>query len=113
MLKIGDRVAVILKNEVDYISNNICYFLGYGIYEGAVVPELKKETKKNKLHNKLCRIGFPANRFKLDNGEIFYDYECWFMSEERFKKAFVEDEYHENWKVILVDRKGKKVKEKK
>ena len=104
-LQIGDRVGVILK------TNGItrqCFFLGYGIYEGK--QPLDFNYISSKMKRKLGDSNKEGHRFKLDNGEIYYDVDIWFMGEERFNAVFVNDEYEEGWKIINVDRKGRRRK---
>lgn len=102
MIQINDRVAVISKNVVKL---HRCYFIGYGVYNGKYT--IPYNNKLNSYTKKLSKSFIPCGKFTLDDGRIFYDCEVWIMSEERFIKAFVEDEYKEGWKVIKVNRKSK------
>ena len=104
MIEINDRVALILKTNV---PNKQCFFLGYGIYEGRFPLDKKYCSKKVK---KLDVKKDDSCRFKLDNGEIYFDIDIWVMSEERFNAAFINDEYKEGWKIINIDRKGRRRK---
>ena len=104
MIEINDRVGIILKIDNE---TRKCYFLGYGIYEGKYVPSGDNLSKKAKM---LSRYKKESCRFKLDDGNIIYDIDCWIMSEGRFNAVFVNDEYKEGWKVINVDIKGKRRK---
>ena len=101
-LKLGERVALISKNNV---KRHLCYFMGYGIYEGFF--EIPYNKKLDKLGKHLAKVGELHHRFKLDDNQIFFDYELWFMPEERFKEVFVRDYYCEGWKVIKTRRKSK------
>ena len=101
-LEINDRIAVILKSDA---KTRQCYFLGYGIYEGKMPLDKQYCSKKVKKMN-LGKV--DSHRFKLDNGEIYFDIDVWFMSEERFNAAFVNDEYKAGWKVVNIDRKGRR-----
>jgi len=109
MIKIGDRIGLILKTNV---NTKECFFLGYGVYEGRFVPDIINCSKKYRKNAKwLIRENKEICRFKLDNGEIFYEFDTWCMSEERFNAVFVNDEYKEGWKVINIDRYGKRRKQ--
>ena len=101
-LKPNDRAALISKN---YTKRHLCYFMGYGVYEGRY--EIPYNKKLDRTGRKLAVNGELHCRFRLDDGKVFFDYECWNMSEERFKVVFVNDEYKEGWKVIKVNRKSK------
>ncbi len=104
LIKIGDRIAIILKT--DNRTRN-CFLLGYGIYEGKFIPPANVPSKKGKkFHNEYE----PTDRFLCDDGNIYWMYESWIMSEDNFKAAFVNDCYDEGWKVINVDIKGKRRK---
>jgi hypothetical protein len=105
MMEIGDRVGVILKTNNE---TRKCYFLGYGIYEGKYKLDARYCSKR--AVNVLINLDVDLCRFKLDDGDKIYDADCWFMSEERFNAVFVNDEYKEGWKIINVDRKGKRRK---
>jgi hypothetical protein len=100
-IKIGERVGLVLKTNV---RKHYCFFLGYGVYEGQFIPidSIDKRVKRLNEEQKICC------RFKLDSGEIIYDFQCWFMSEERFNEAFINDCYEEGWKIINVDNKGRR-----
>ena len=101
-LQVNDRVALISKTNS---RKHKCYFIGYGIYNGKfTVPLNDKLDKKGRA---IAKKFIPCCKFTTDDDKIFYDYECWFMSEERFKAAFVNDEYKEGWKVIKVNRKSR------
>ena len=101
-LQVNDRVALISKTNS---RKHKCYFIGYGIYNGKfTVPLNDKLDKKGRY---ISKNFIPCCKFTTDDDKIFYDYECWFLSEERFKAAFVNDEYKEGWKVIKVNRKSR------
>lgn len=104
IIKTGERVALILKLDT---KKRICYFLGYGVYDGEYIPELDLTNKKTE------RITTKTNqescRFTLDTGEVFYDYFVWFMEEDRFNKVFLNDCYEEKWKVKLCNKYGKTI----
>ena len=109
MIEINDRVAVILKTNR---FTKECFFLGYGIYEGKFAPDIINcSKKKRKWINGLIRENKEVCRFKLDNGEIYYDIDTWHMSAKRFEDVFIHDEYEEGWKVIRIDRYGKRRKQ--
>lgn len=85
---VGDRVGAILSSDDKKV-----YFLGYGVYEGDVIPEegiggtvgiLRKFKRKN-----------PA--IKLDNSQRVYGAECWFGPEEWVKKQL------EGREMVMVD----------
>lgn len=105
-LQIGDRIGFILKlrNEKKH-----CYFVGYGIYEGEFKPDIEdfKNIKKKKRIKMIENIKGSC-RFKLDSGETVWQWQGWWLSEERFKEVFINDCYKEGWKVINVDMKGKR-----
>lgn len=99
---IGERIGIILK--LDTRKRN-CFFLGYGIYEGKFIPPANVPSKKGKkLHNE----HESTDRFLCDDGNTYWMYESWIISEERFKEVFINDCYKENWKVINVDIHGKR-----
>jgi predicted PolB exonuclease-like 3'-5' exonuclease len=101
-LEVGERIAAILKLNV---MNKKCYFLGYGVYEGKdIVPE----NTSGKRSKKFIRFHIPCCKLCMDDGNIYYDFQCWFMSEERFKEVFIKDCYKEGWKVVEVDLKGRR-----
>jgi hypothetical protein len=105
MIEINDRVGVILKTDN---KTKECFFLGYGIYEGKFIPDIINCSKKKLKHVKgLIKTNLEVCRFKLDNKEIYYDFDIWFMSAKRFEDVFIHDEYEEGWKIVNVDRKGK------
>jgi hypothetical protein len=98
----NERVALISKTNT---KKHLCYFIGYGIYCGKfTVPLNDKLDKKGRA---IAKKFIPCCKFITDDNKIFYDYECWEISEERFKAAFVNDEYKEGWKVIKVNRKSR------
>jgi len=102
MIEVNDRVGIIINTKD---STKECFFLGYGIYEGKYIPSGDNLSKKAKLLSKEKK---ESCRFKLDDGNIIYATDCWFMFEERFNAVFVNDEYEEGWKIINVDIKGKR-----
>lgn len=115
MIQSGYRVALVLKNDIKSETEKICYFLGYASCIGQIIVTNKDLLVQKNWNNKSKRWykarlpDKPYWAFKKEDGEIFYEFECWFMLEERFRKAFIEDEYKEGWKVINVDRNGKEI----
>jgi hypothetical protein len=101
-LQIGDRVGVILKlNE----KKRECYFLGYGTYMGkSLVPE----DAVGKKCKKFIKFHIPAGKIIMDDKNVYWDFQCWIMSEERFNKVFVNDCYDEGWEIIDIDIHGRK-----
>jgi hypothetical protein len=98
----GERIAII-RNTND--STRKCYFLGYGIYEGKFVPPNYVPSKKGKEFSKR---NIECCKLKLDSGEVLWDFEVWFMLENRFKEVFVNDYYKEYWEVIDIEINGKR-----
>lgn len=106
IIEVGDRVATILE-----LNNNKhkCYFLGYGAYQGKqIVPE-NTEGKKCK---RFIKFHIPAGKIEMDDGNIYWDFQCWIMGEKRFKEVFIKDCYKEGWKIVEVDLKGRRKYEK-
>jgi hypothetical protein len=101
-MDIGSRVAIISKLDT---FKHKCYFIGYGIFSDRCLIPFNKNL--NRDGKKLSKLNGLHCKFITDDNKIFYDYECWIISEERFKKVFIEDEYKEGWKVIRVNRKSK------
>lgn len=101
-IEVGNRIGIILK--LDNRKRN-CFFLGYGIYEGKFIPPENVPSKKGKTlyreHKECCKL-------LCDDGNTYWDFECWFMTEEMFKEVFVNDCYNECWDIINIDIKGRR-----
>jgi hypothetical protein len=107
IVNIGDRIAFITKTNADTAK---CYFLGYGKYLGKMIPTKEEiDLITNKKKHKIAKnVIDPVCKFLLDDGSIVWQWDGWFISEERFIKVFIEDEYNENWEAINVDIHGKR-----
>ena len=105
-MEINDRVALISKlND----KKHFCYFIGYGVYRGRSIVKLN--SKLDKIGRSIAKKLIPCYMFITDDNRIFYNYECWHMPEEIFKKVFINDLYHENWKIIKSRKKSKHILE--
>ena len=101
-LKPGERIALISKNDN---GRHISYLIGYGIYDGFF--EIPYSKRLDKIGKQLAKRGGTHCRFHLDNGCVLFDYECWFMAEDRYKEVFINDEYKEGWRVVHINKKSK------
>lgn len=90
--KKGDRVGAILKKEGEKV-----YLIGYGTYEGEEIPP---------DNIKGFNIGIPNPKIKLDDGNIVWGCECWWMPEDKIKKQL--KEY--NYETVNVDIKKEREK---
>jgi ribosome biogenesis GTPase A len=104
-LRFNERVAFIRGTNS---KKHICFFLGYGIYLGKQTPTIKeinniKRKDKKLIANKMNK----ADKFLLDDGNIYWAWDGYFISIERFKKLFINDYYKEGWRIINVDNKGR------
>jgi hypothetical protein len=105
-IKVDDRIAFILKLKEE---KKECYFVNYGVYEGQFKPDIDDfiDIKKKKKRRMIENTEF-ACRFKLDDGTIAWQWQGWWISEDRFKEIFIDDYYKENWQIINVDAKGRR-----
>jgi len=110
--EINTRKAIVLKLN---FNKKKCFLLGYGIYEGKFIPDtviLRRilNKKKRRLVENLIVDKIECCRFKMDDGQILYQFDGWFIPEKRFIDLFVNDSEKEGWKVINVDIYGKRRK---
>jgi hypothetical protein len=101
MIEINDRIAFIEKLDT---AKKLCYFIGYGKYLGKVkvTKEISEIIPYKKRLQKLS-IGKEVCYFILDNGSITYQWNGWWVSENRFKEMFIDDCYKEGWKIVVVE----------
>jgi hypothetical protein len=105
-IKIGERVAVVLKKINE--ENKKIYLVGYGTYAGEKILGEKSIIRMSgkKLLFKASDI---HHRIDMDDGSFMWEFNCWFHREKRFNELFI-TENKENWKVIKVTSKGKRRK---
>lgn len=96
MIKTGDRVVAILKEE-----DGIVYLIGYGVYEGWFVPEPGIRFMGIDMNE----AGRENPRIKLDSGEYVYGCECWWGSERAAKECL--DGAKEIKTVSIVEERAK------
>ncbi len=70
------RVGAILDSD-----NEVCRFLGYGVYEGNFVPD----ENAGGLAALCLTISRPNPRIRLDNGDVVWGGECWWGSEDAIR----------------------------
>lgn len=73
--KPGTRVAVIRKCVGDTV-----FLYGYGTYEG---------DHLGSPLSKLLGDDYKSPKIVLDNGTVFWGYQCWWGEEERVKKEII------------------------
>jgi len=76
MSKAGDRVVAISHSDEGGV-----YIFGYGVYEGDFIPT----EAVGVMADAAKEVGLKNPRIRLDNGDVVYGCECWFMSEDDFK----------------------------
>lgn len=91
MNKIGDRVGAVLSANQEEVR-----FLGYGVYEGDLIPSKEENSFLNKSVIKNPKL-------ILDNGNTVWGFQCWWGPEEKVKEMIG------NRKVILVDIENKPI----
>lgn len=106
-IKIGERVAVVLK-KIDKKNKKI-YLVGYGTYVGEKILGEKSiiRVSGKKLVFKASEMHY---RIDLDDGTFMWSFNCWFHRINRFNELFFDDIYNEGWKIIKVTSKGKRRK---
>jgi hypothetical protein len=72
--KPGERIGALLEACV---ATSKAHFLGYGVYEGDFIPPPEVNPDLNP--------GIPNPKLILDNGQVVWGCECWWMPEEDMK----------------------------
>lgn len=79
MAEVGDRVGAILSADAGRIE-----FLGYGVYEGMIVPELPMGVQQ------VYGNPFAQAKITLDNGDVVWGGECRWDSQKAVRKQLKE-----------------------
>jgi len=104
-LEINEEIAFVRGMNS---NKHICYLLGYGKYLGKYIPtkdeinNIKRKDKKSLAF----RIK-EACKFLLKDGNIYWEWDGYFINKNRFKELFIDDIYKEGWKIIYVDKNGR------
>lgn len=80
--QVGERVGAILSANAETVQ-----FLGYGTFQGEVVPDDPAVGFMGVSFQELNRTN-PC--ILLDNGDKVYDCECWWGSEEKVREMIGE-----------------------